>query len=41
MASSRKKLKKGSKILVHGVNYKAPNFKLIPAIAQALDPAGA
>lgn len=41
MASSRSKAKKGSEMLVRGVDYKAPKFKLSPAITEALDPASA
>ena len=44
MASTRGsggKQKKGSKMLVKGVEWKAPNFKLVPAIAKSLDSQGA
>ena len=30
--------KKGSKKLVKGVEWKAPNFKLVPAVVESLDP---
>ena len=40
MESSSSKAKKGSKMLIRGVDIKAPNFKLSPAIAEALDPTG-
>lgn len=39
MASFRSKVKKGSKMLVRGVDCKAPAFELSLAIAKALDPA--
>ena len=35
------KPKKGSKMLVKGFEWKAPNFKLVLAIAESLDPYGA
>ena len=40
-SSSSSKAKRGSKMLVKGVGLKAPNFKLVPAIAESLDPNGA
>lgn len=39
MTSSSNKNKKGSEMLVWGVDCKKPNFKLSLAIAEALDPA--
>ncbi|GLJ43462.1 hypothetical protein SUGI_0903650 [Cryptomeria japonica] len=39
--TSRSKVKKTSNMLVKGVKWTAPNFKLIPAIAESLDPSGA
>ncbi|GLJ16550.1 hypothetical protein SUGI_0283180 [Cryptomeria japonica] len=39
--NSRSKAKKTSNMLVKGVNWTAPNFKLVPAIAESLDPSGA
>ena len=39
--SSRSKAKKTSEMLVKGVGWTAPNFKLVPAIAESLDPSGA
>ncbi|GLJ46017.1 hypothetical protein SUGI_0969160 [Cryptomeria japonica] len=39
--TSRSKMKKTSNMLVKGVEWTAPNFKLIPAIAESLDPSGA
>ena len=39
--SSSSKAKRGSKMLVRGVEWKAPNFKLALAIAESLDPNGA
>lgn len=41
MVSSSRKAKKGSEMLVCGVDFNASNFKLILVIAKALDPAGA
>ena len=41
MASSSSKVKKGSKMLVRRVEWKEPNFKLVPTIAKTLDPSGA
>ena len=35
------KAKKGSEMLVKGVEWKAPNFKLVPIVAESLDPHGA
>ena len=40
-STSGSKVKKGSEMLVKGVEWKAPNFKIVPAIAQTLDPHGA
>ena len=37
----KNKVKKGCEMLVCGVYYKAPNFKLSPKIVDALDPTGA
>ncbi|GLJ28980.1 hypothetical protein SUGI_0571960 [Cryptomeria japonica] len=39
--TSRSKAKKTSNMLVKGVKWIAPNFKLVPAIAESLDPSGA
>ena len=39
--SSSSKTKRSSKMLVRGVEWKLPNFKLVPAIAESLDPDGA
>ena len=39
--SSSSKAKRGSEMLVRGVEWKTPNFKLVPAIAESLDPDGA
>ncbi|GLJ19494.1 hypothetical protein SUGI_0352090 [Cryptomeria japonica] len=39
--TSRSKAKKISNMLVKGVEWTAPNFKLVPAIAESLDPSGA
>ncbi|GLJ43221.1 hypothetical protein SUGI_0897380 [Cryptomeria japonica] len=39
--TSRSKAKKTSNMLVKGVKWTAPNFKLVPAIAESLDPSGA
>ena len=44
MASTNRsgsKQKRGFKILVKGVEWKAPNFKLVPTIAESLDSHGA
>ena len=41
MASSRSMVKQDSNVLVHGVEWKASNFKLTLAIAETLDPSGA
>ena len=35
------KVKKGSEMLVKGVEWKAPNFKLMPTIVENLDLSGA
>ena len=40
-STSSSKEKKGSEILVKGVEWKAPSFKLVPAIAESLNPHGA
>ena len=40
-SSSSSKGKRGSEMLVRGVEWKAPNFKLVPAIAESIDPNGA
>ena len=37
-SGSRRKVKKGSEMLVKGVEWKAPNFKLIPVVVESLDP---
>ncbi|GLJ47518.1 hypothetical protein SUGI_1003390 [Cryptomeria japonica] len=39
--TSRSKAKKTSNMLVKGVKWTAPNFKLVPAIAESLDSSGA
>ncbi|GLJ28879.1 hypothetical protein SUGI_0569230 [Cryptomeria japonica] len=39
--TSRSKAKKTSNMLVKGVEWTALNFKLVPAIAESLDPSGA
>ena len=39
--SNSSKANKVSKILVQDVEWKAPNFKLVPAIAKSLGPNGA
>ena len=39
--TSSRKAKRGSEMLVKGVEWKVPNFKLVPAIAESLDPNGA
>ncbi|GLJ40689.1 hypothetical protein SUGI_0840240 [Cryptomeria japonica] len=39
--TSRSKAKKTSNMLVKGVKWTAPNFKLVTAIAKSLDPSGA
>ncbi|GLJ11594.1 hypothetical protein SUGI_0172270 [Cryptomeria japonica] len=39
--TSRSKAKKTSNMLVKGVKWTAPNFKLVPAIVESLDPSGA
>ncbi|GLJ13226.1 hypothetical protein SUGI_0208140 [Cryptomeria japonica] len=39
--TSRSKVKKTSNMLVKGVKWTALNFKLVPAIAESLDPSGA
>ena len=40
-SNSSSKAKRGSEMLVKGVEWKAPNFKLVPAITESLDPNGA
>ena len=35
---SNRKAKKGSEMLVKGVEWKALNFKLVPTITESLDP---
>ena len=40
-SGSGSKQKKGSEMLVKGVEWRAPNFKLAPAIAESLDSQGA
>ena len=37
MASSSSKAKKGFEMLVRGVEWKAPNFKLVPIIVETLN----
>ncbi|GLJ50380.1 hypothetical protein SUGI_1073860 [Cryptomeria japonica] len=39
--TSRSKVKKTSNMLVKGVKWTTPNFKLVPAITESLDPSGA
>ena len=39
-SGSSRKEKKGSKMLVKGVKWKAPNFKIVPVVAESLDPYG-
>ena len=41
VASSSNKVKKGLDMLVRGVEWKAPNFKLASAVAENLDPSQA
>ena len=41
MASSSSKLKQGSSILVHGLEWEESNIKFTLAIAETLDPSGA
>ena len=41
MAATNSKVKKGSDMLVRGVDWKAPDFKLSLAITETLDPVGA
>ena len=36
--SSSSKAKKGSEMLVKGVEWKEPNFKLVPTVAESLNP---
>ena len=38
MASSSSKAKKGSEMLVCGIEWKAPDFKLSPTITERIDP---
>ena len=40
-STSSSKAKKGYDMLVKGVEWKEPNFKLVPTIAELLDPYGA
>ena len=40
-STSSSKAKRGSDMLVKGVEWKAPNFKIVPAVAESLDPNGA
>ena len=40
-SGSGSKQKKGSDMLVKGVEWKAPNFKIVPAIVESLDSQGA
>ena len=40
-SGSGSKQRKGFEMLVKGVEWKAPNFKLVPTIAESLDPHGA
>ena len=40
-SESSRKLRKGSEMLVKGVEWKAPNFKLISNVVESLDPYGA
>ena len=40
-SNNNSKAKRDSKMLVKGVEWKASNFKLVPAIAESLDPNGA
>ena len=40
-SGSESKHKRGSEMLVKGVEWRAPNFKLAPAIAESLDSQGA
>lgn len=40
-SGSNAKPKKGSEMLIKGVEWKTPNFKLILAVAESLDPYGA
>ena len=39
-SSNKNKAKRGSKMLVKGMEWKAPNFKLVPTFAESLDPNG-
>ncbi len=41
MVATSSKVKQGSDMLVHGVELKAPDFKLTPVIPKTLDPSGA
>ena len=41
MASTSSKVKKGSEILVQGVEWKAPDFKHVSVVVETLDPSGA
>ena len=40
-SGSSNKEKKGYEMLVKGVEWKAPNFKIVPTVAESLDPYGA
>ena len=40
-STSSSKMKRGSEMLVKGVEWKAPSFKIVPAIVESLDPNGA
>ena len=40
-SGSGSRQKKGSEMLVKGVKWKAPDFKIAPSIAESLDPHGA
>ena len=40
-SGSNTKPKKGSEMLVKGVEWKMSNFKIVPTIAKSLDPHGA
>lgn len=40
MVSLISKMEKGSKMFIHGVDCKAPNFKLSPSIIEVFDPVG-
>lgn len=40
-STSSSKAKRGSEMLVKGVEWKASSFKIVPAITESLDPNGA